>query len=58
VTDFPEIGYRQRFYKHQKFVSLDDAKQKITIYNTWGNTRIKTCLEFRSPIQTIAEWTA
>ena len=44
----------QRFYKLQKFTSPDDAKQKVTAYNTWSNTRIKTCLNFRSPIQIIS----
>ena len=44
----------QRFYKPQYFSSLDDARQKIATYNTWSNTRIKTCLNFRSPIHTIA----
>ena len=43
----------QRFYKHQKFTSLDDARQQLDIYNAWSNTRIKTCLDFRSPIQFI-----
>jgi len=43
-----------RFYKRQKFTSLKDARQKVTNYNAWSNTRIKTCLNFRSPVQTIA----
>ena len=43
----------QRFYKRQRFVSLDDARQKVTVYNAWSNTRIKTCLDLRSPIQII-----
>jgi transposase InsO family protein len=43
-----------RFYKRRKFTSLKDARQKIAAYNSWSNTRIKTCLNFRSPVQTIA----
>ena len=43
-----------RFYKRQIFTSLEDARQKVTVYNAWSNTRIKTCLNFRSPVQTIA----
>jgi transposase InsO family protein len=43
-----------RFYKRQKFVSLEDARLKIADYNAWSNTRIKTCLNFRSPLQIIA----
>jgi len=42
-----------RFYKHQCFASLDDARLKMAAYNTWSNTRIKTCLHFRSPNQVI-----
>jgi transposase InsO family protein len=44
-----------RFYKRHKFISLDDAQQKIAAYNSWSNTRIKTCLNFRSPVQAIAD---
>ena len=45
-----------RFYKRkrQKFASLEDIRIKLAAYNTWSNTRIKTCLNFRSPIQVIA----
>ena len=45
----------QRFYKHQKFTSLDDAMQKVDTYNAWSNTRIKTCLNFRSPLQLLSD---
>ena len=48
----------QRFYKRQKFTSLEDARQKVSVYNIWSNTRIKTCLNFRSPLQTIADFTS
>ena len=44
-----------RFYKRRKFTSLHDAQQKVAGYNAWSNTRIKTCLNFRSPVQTIAD---
>jgi len=43
-----------RFYKRRKFTSLHDAQQKVATYNAWSNTRIKTCLNFRSPLQIIA----
>ena len=45
-----------RFYKRkrQKFSSLEDIREKLAEYNTWSNTRIKTCLNFRSPLQVIA----
>ena len=43
----------QRFYKRQRFISLEDTQQKIAIYNDWSNTRIKTCLKLRSPVQII-----
>ena len=43
----------QRFYKRQRFVSLEDAREKLAVYNAWSNTRIKTCLNFRSPLQVI-----
>ena len=46
----------QRFYKRQKFASLDDARVKVAVYNTWSNTRIKTCLAFRSPIQIVSDF--
>jgi transposase InsO family protein len=48
----------KRFYKNLKLVSLEDARQKVSSYNSWSNTRIKTCLNFRSPIHTIAEFAA
>jgi transposase InsO family protein len=44
----------QRFYRNQEFASLDDAHNKISAYNAWSNTRIKTCLNFRSPLQIVA----
>jgi len=46
----------QRFYKRQSFISLEDARQKIAKYNTYSNTRIKTCLNFRSPVQAVADY--
>jgi len=46
----------QRFYKRLVFVSLEDAQHKMTVYNAWSNTRIKTCLYFRSPNQTIDDF--
>ena len=48
----------QRFYNRQLFTSLDDARHKITVYNAWSNTRIKTCLRLRSPIQIIQNFAA
>ncbi|MDR1001840.1 MAG: DDE-type integrase/transposase/recombinase [Oscillospiraceae bacterium] len=48
----------KRFYKRQKFSSLEDAQQKIADYNSWSNTRIKTCLSFRSPIHIIESCSA
>jgi transposase InsO family protein len=45
-----------RFYKRQRFVSLNDARRKVAFYNAWSNTRIKTCLHFRSPIQIISDF--
>jgi transposase InsO family protein len=48
----------QRFYKRQTFTSLEDARQKLADYNAWSNTRIKTCLNFRSPIQTVNDFAA
>ena len=47
-----------RFYKRQVFASLDDARAKVAAYNDWSNTRIKTCLDFRSPIQIIGDFVA
>ena len=47
-----------RFYKRQKFASLEDATQKVATYNAWSNTRIKTCLNLRSPIQVIGDFAA
>ena len=46
----------QRFYKLLKFISLEDAQRKIADYNIWSNTRMKTCLGFLSPLQTIADF--
>jgi len=47
-----------RFYKRQTFTSLEDARRKLTDYNAWSNTRIKTCLNLRSPYQIIADFFA
>ena len=44
----------QRFYTRQRFISLEDARSKLAAYNAWSNTRIKTCLNFRSPLQVIS----
>jgi transposase InsO family protein len=46
----------QRFYKRQVFSSLEDAQHKVAAYNAWSNTRIKTCLNFSSPVQIIANF--
>ena len=46
----------QRFYKRLKLTSLEDARQRVSVYNAWSNTRIKTCLNFRSPLQVIASF--
>lgn len=43
----------KRFYNKQKFYSLEQAQQRITAYNIWSNTRIKTCLGFKSPNQIV-----
>jgi Integrase core domain. len=43
-----------RFYNKTTFTSLEDAQQKLHDYNLWSNTRIKTCLNFRSPLHIIA----
>jgi transposase InsO family protein len=48
----------QRFYKRQKFLSLEDARGKMAVYNAWSNTRIKTCLGLCSPIQIIQGFAA
>jgi hypothetical protein len=47
-----------RFYKYHIFVSLEDAREKLSAYNSWSNTRIKTCLNFRSTIQIIENFVA
>ena len=48
----------QRFYKRQIFSSLEDAQKKVAVYNTWSNTRIKTCLNFLSPCQFLERFNA
>ena len=45
-----------RFYKRLRFLSLHDAQRRIADYNAWSNTRIKTCLAFRSPLQVIDDF--
>lgn len=44
----------QRFYRNLRLSSFEDAVQKLALYNIWSNSRIKTCLNFRSPLQVIA----
>ena len=46
----------KRFYRKEKFYSLEEARLKIALYNTWSNSRIKTCLGLRSPDQVIDAW--
>jgi len=46
--------HMQRFYKNKRFLSFQDAQEKVAAYNIWSNTRIKTCLDVRSPLQIIA----
>ena len=45
-----------RFYCKNKFVSLADARIKLAQYNLWSNTRIKTCLNFKSPVQVVDDY--
>lgn len=43
-----------RFYHLEHFTSLEDAQNKVAAYNVWSNSRIKVCLNFRSPNQVVA----
>ena len=45
-----------RFYGKNKFYSLADARAKLAAYNQWSNTRIKTCLNFKSPNQIVDDY--
>ena len=45
-----------RFYSKNKFYSLADARLKLAKYNDWSNSRIKTCLNFKSPIQIVDDY--
>ena len=45
-----------RFYSKNKFYSLTDARSKVAKYNQWSNTRIKTCLNFKSPFQVVDDY--
>ena len=45
-----------RFYSKNKFYSLADARSKISKYNEWSNTRIKTCLNLKSPVQVVDDY--
>jgi len=45
-----------RFYSINKFYSLADARLKLAKYNDWSNSRIKTCLNFKSPIQIVDDY--
>jgi transposase InsO family protein len=47
----------ERFYKTAHFLSLDDARQKLSAYNDWSNSRIKVCLNFRSPLSVVHSFT-
>jgi len=46
----------KRFYRRQKFYSLEHARLQISLYNAWSNSRVKTCLDFRSPDQVVDAW--
>ena len=45
-----------RFYSKNKFYSLADARAKLAAYNIWSNTRIKTCLNLKSPNQVLDDY--
>ena len=46
----------ERFYSKSKFYSLADARAKLAKYNVWSNTRIKTCLNLKSPVQVVDDY--
>ncbi len=48
----------KRFYRREKFYSLEEARLKIARYNDWRNSRIKTCLGFHSPDAVVADYLA
>ena len=48
----------KRFYRKLKFYSLEEARLKMALYNSWSNSRIKTCLGFRSPDQVLETFCA
>jgi transposase InsO family protein len=46
----------ERFYNKNKFYSLADARTKLAVYNDWSNSRIKTCLNLKSPNQVVDDY--
>jgi len=48
----------KRFYRKLKFYSMEEARLKIALYNGWSNSRIKTCLDFKSPNQVLEAFCA
>jgi transposase InsO family protein len=49
---------QKRFYDRNKFYSLIDAQRKVKIYNKYSNSRIKTCLNFKTPDQVVEKYMA
>ena len=47
-----------RFYKKMRMYSLDDGRKQLERYNVRSNDIPKTCLNFRSPNEVLADYLA
>ena len=48
----------QRFYSKMRMYSLADGCKQLSVYQAKSNDHIKTCLNFRSPNQVLADYQA
>ena len=47
-----------RFYKKMRMYSLEDGRKQLERYNSRSNDIPKTCLNFRSPNEILADYLA
>jgi len=48
----------ERFYHKLRMYDLDDGRKQLALYQAKSNDHIKTCLNFRSPNQLLADYLA
>ena len=47
---------QKRFYKRLRMYDLDDGRKQLKRYNQFSNTIPKVCLDYKSPLEVLAEY--